>query len=1121
MKSQTIELWGATSSGGDSDIGLIYKTDGNGNNLEVLHSLIRYKGASPGNQQLVQASNGKLYGMTHDGGNSSFHGVLFEYDPANDEYDVKIEFDGSNLGRDPFGGMILGSNGLIYGLVSDGGTAFDGVIFSYDAVNDIYTKLFDFDDANDEGWNPEGSLFEATNGKLYGMTQFGGTGGANGEGVLFEFDPDATEGEEYTVLVNFDGTSYGARPVGDLFGIDDVLYGMTDIGGTSDLGVLFKYDLLATPSEEYTKILDFTGTANGSRPKGGLMRASDGMIYGMTSTGGTNDHGTIFKLDPSDDSFEKIFDFYDDESGAGPYGKLIETSDNLLHGTTRIGGANGDGVLFTFDPSGGYTHRLDFEEFTTGRQPVGSLLQASNDKLYGLSSSGGAAGRGTLFEYDLINDTFDKKIDFFAAPDGQEIEGEFVEASNGRLYGTARQGGLENTGVLFEFNPVSNTYTKKIDFITDENGGEPRSQLILAPNGNLYGMTRYGITGEAGTLFEYDPINDELNTIVAYDGTNGNSPQKIIINEANNTLYGIAEGGENDVGVLFAYDLTNESYAVLIHFETIASGHTPTDILLDENIIYGTTYYGGTGGADFGTFGENGLGVFYEYNLATDTYDKKIDFDGTTSGIFPMEGLIQASNGKIYGTTSDSEAISFGSIFEYDPVTESFNENNGFDFTIGAGPFGLVEASNGKLYGLAEYGGDGNDGTFFEFDPNDTDPETALSLKFNMNDVGGQDPIGLINVFNGKLYGITGSDPFGSGVLFEYDPSTDAFTEKHNTQGIPQLSFEYIVEKGDQNIEFSASNKTYGDAPFTLSATSNSSNTIAFSSSNQEAISVSGESATVLGAGTTTLSASQAESKYYNAGSTDDEVIVAKAVLTVTPDNKTKVYGELNPDFTWVYDGFANDENEAVLNTRPTVETNITLETSVGTYEFVASGGEDNNYSFSYEEGQLIITKADLMVSADDLTIPEHTEIPELTISYAGFVNGDTENDITPPTISTTATSTSQDGTYPIVLSGGIAQNYELTLVNGTLTIEFVLNATQLANTRLKIYPNPADDYVVLEGIQIPIRGIRLVDQEGKIRQDFSRYKDNHFDISSVSSGVYYLIVDTDIMPWVARFIVR
>ncbi len=204
---------------------------------------------------LIQASDGKLYGMTSQGGSSIYYGVIFSYDPATAVYTRLYSFDHDN-GRSPYGRLVQASDGRLYGMTQFGGIYNYGLIFSYDPATAVYTRLKDFDGNN--GANPLGSLIQASDGKLYGMTSQGGTG--KNVGVIFSYEPATAT---YTNLHVFDGTN-GSSPLGSLMQASDgKLYGMTQKGGSTGGGVSFSFDPV---TGTYTKLADFTGS-NGSYPQ--------------------------------------------------------------------------------------------------------------------------------------------------------------------------------------------------------------------------------------------------------------------------------------------------------------------------------------------------------------------------------------------------------------------------------------------------------------------------------------------------------------------------------------------------------------------------------------------------------------------------------------------------------------------------------------------------------------------------------------------------------------------------------------------------------------------------------------------------------------------------------------
>lgn len=169
LNAQTPEFYGMTSTGGGDNIGNIFKTDINGDNAQLVFDFPKENsGRNPVYSELTAASDGKLYGMTANGGTNS-RGVLFAYDPGSNTYTKKLDFNGTN-GANPNGSLMEASNGKLYGMTVNGGANNRGVLFEYDTGNNAYTKKLGFNGNN--GVNPLGSIMEASNGKLYGMTLF-------------------------------------------------------------------------------------------------------------------------------------------------------------------------------------------------------------------------------------------------------------------------------------------------------------------------------------------------------------------------------------------------------------------------------------------------------------------------------------------------------------------------------------------------------------------------------------------------------------------------------------------------------------------------------------------------------------------------------------------------------------------------------------------------------------------------------------------------------------------------------------------------------------------------------------------------------------------------------------
>ena len=701
IKAQIPELWGIAPKGGAYNEGVLFKTDINGNNYNIqpLYNWFRYEGEYPtGN--IIQTSTGKFYGLTSRGGEWG-EGVLFEYDPATNTYIKRFDFF-SSYGKKPQGSLLQAANGKLYGMTKEGGTNNIGVLFEYDPATNTYSKKLDFYGMN--GSHPYGSLIQASNGKLYGMTYSGGNGSGFSGGVIFEYD---------------------------------------------------------TATNTYTKKYVFDST-NGEYPMGSLIQATNGKLYGMTKEGGANGIGVIFEYDPATNTYSKKYDF-NGINGKFPFGSLTQTLNGKLYGMTSSGGVHHDGVLFEYDPvTNTYTKLLDFNG-TNGEYPKGSLFLDSNGKLYGMTAKGGANDKGVLFEYDRITNVFTKKIDF-GGYNGENPTNSLMKASDGKLYGMTEYGGTIDRGVLFAYDILTNTQIKKFDFEGNPDGYMPFGSLIQATNGKIYGMTNRGCAEGSGGIFEYDPLTDTYTVKIALNYPVLSSYVSLIQAD-NGKFYSVrAIGGAHGHGALFEYDLVTGNFVELYSFDQYSS--LPQDIMqADNGKLYGITTFGGS----------HNYGSIYEYDLTTNTFTRKFSFD-YNDGNKPNGALTQATNGKLYGMTSEGGAHNKGILYEYDLATDTYSLKLDFDGSNGANPWGaLMNASNGKLYGLTMGGGLNSKGVLFEYDPT-----TDIYIKrfdFNGND-GAYPYASLMQASNGKLYGMTRRGGINDkGVIFEYDPVTNTFSK--------------------------------------------------------------------------------------------------------------------------------------------------------------------------------------------------------------------------------------------------------------------------------------------------------------------------------------------------------
>ncbi|HKR05824.1 MAG TPA: choice-of-anchor tandem repeat GloVer-containing protein [Bacteroidia bacterium] len=393
--------------------------------------------------ETAKAQNQVLWGLTPYGGQFG-GGTLLSINNDGTGFNLMHQFQPPD-GFTPFGNLLQASNGSLYGTCYNGGSFASCTIFRFDPSTGTYTDVYSFDIVH--GDYPRSGVLEASNGKLYGAASSGGSGF---NGVIYSFDPVTNT---YTDEFDFNMTT-GRMPWGCPLNVNDVLYGLASDGGAHMAGVLYSYDI---STDTYTDLFDFD-PALGSNPFGSLILAANGKLYGMASAGGINSKGVIFSFDPATNVYAKLFDF-GGANGNLPEGSLFEASNGLLYGVTKLGGMSGDGVLFSFNPVNNmYVKLIDFNG-ANGSVPSGELMQGSNGKLYGSTTSGGAFTYGNMFSYDPASGTLADLFDFSIAT-GYGSTGTFTVVT---ATGIEQLNGFEGQ-LSFYPNPVKDKMTLQLNF---------------------------------------------------------------------------------------------------------------------------------------------------------------------------------------------------------------------------------------------------------------------------------------------------------------------------------------------------------------------------------------------------------------------------------------------------------------------------------------------------------------------------------------------------------------------------------------------------------------------------------------------------------------------------------
>ena len=350
-------------------------------------------------------------------------------------------------------------------------------------------------------------------------------------------------------------------PQGDLFRAGDgSFYGTNVSGGTENYGGLFR----VTPESEVSVLANLSGDAGtplGAYPRAGLVDDGAGALWGTTAQGGSAGLGTVFKFVPAGNTFTTVLEF-NGSNGSAPEAALVSDGAGKLWGTTRTGGTNNLGTVFSIDiATGALTTVVNFTGTSgaaAGSQPKAALVRDSSGVFWGTTAAGGTGGLGTLFSIDPANsNAFTTRVIFTGTNGvalGSSPEAALIVDGSGKLWGTTSSGGTSDLGSVFQFDPGTGTLTTIVNF-TGTNGSAPKAAL-RADGVLLWGTTRTGGTADLGTIFTITTPGNTHAVVASFTGTTGAVrgayPMAALVPGAAGELWGVAsQGGRDDRGTIF------------------------------------------------------------------------------------------------------------------------------------------------------------------------------------------------------------------------------------------------------------------------------------------------------------------------------------------------------------------------------------------------------------------------------------------------------------------------------------------------------------------------------------------------------------------------------------------
>ncbi len=385
--------------------------------------------------------------------------------------------------------------------------------------------------------------------------------------------------------------------------------------------------------------------------------------------------------------FSLVHAFAGGSDGAFPaYASLIFDKDGNLYGATTIGGVQtgqcvatgGCGTIFRIDRSGREGVFYAFGGDTNApRLPYGTLIRDADGSFYGTSYAGGASGPlacndgcGTVY---VVSSAGEEKTiySFTGGEDGATPSAALTMDTDGRLYSTTHNGGINDAGVVFALDREGEESVVHA-FLDGEDGANTLAGLVRDPAGNLYGTTVAGggfnpkCLGAfgCGVIYEISTEGEEI-VLYRFQGLDdGKWPNGGLIRDEAGNLYGTSGGGVGNSGTVFQLDPAG-NFTVLHTFTGGTEGANPTTALTRDadGIFYGTTLFGG------GTHCPGGEGCGTVFALTKSGQFKVLhSFDGK-DGFWPSSALTLAPSGELYGTTNGGGPHNSGVVFK---ITRDF-----------------------------------------------------------------------------------------------------------------------------------------------------------------------------------------------------------------------------------------------------------------------------------------------------------------------------------------------------------------------------------------------------------------------------------------------------------------
>ncbi|MDX1906507.1 MAG: hypothetical protein SF053_05675 [Bacteroidia bacterium] len=526
---------------------------------------------------LIAGPDGTLYGVL-----DSLEDVVFRMQPDGSAYTVIHTFTATLDPTDPenpLPTLILHSNNRLYGMTFNGGTANYGTLYSLSTTGGIVLE-HGFANAS----LGTGRLRSESDGSVYGISQ---ADIVDFSGFVFRFQPGG--GYQQLYLYSYAQRAVtGRNPTGAPFLYQGQLYGIATTEGPDRNGVLFRINPATGTYDPYYAL---SGVPVGANPQGALLRHDDKWfgvnLSGTYSASGAGvSPGCVFSMAADGTSARTVYSL-DYPEGLFPSGGIVSDAQDYLYGVASSDGGAGYGTIFRVKTDGTGAQTLHTFSLTDGAYPSHRLTWGPGNQLFGVTSRGGTADQGIIFRIGADGTGF-MVLHAFTGPDGTYPSGALTYAPDGLLYGVTESGGSTSAGTIFRINPDGTGFQVLYDLSSLAGASQPQGALYVHTDGRLIGALTYGeAVGSCGAIFSIQADGQQFTILREFVSTDFSlcRPTGSLKAGSDGFLYGMAAAGSDPLttsGGVYKISPDGQTLSVVHAFDYL-TGYYGDEITVVEN----------------------------------------------------------------------------------------------------------------------------------------------------------------------------------------------------------------------------------------------------------------------------------------------------------------------------------------------------------------------------------------------------------------------------------------------------------------------------------------------------------------------------------------------------------